>query len=303
MTKHLTEQSTTSTTKHRATHSAPHPTKHPILVTGGTGKSGRRVVSRLRALGTPVRIAARSAEPPFDWRDRTTWDAALDGVRTVYLVPLDGELLTRPFVERAARLGVERVVLLSGRGVDVPGYSGEANSAGATHVDGESAVRDSGLAWTILRPAWFAQNFSEGFFRDAILAGELRLPAGDGAASFVDAEDIAEVAVAALTEDGHTGQTYELSGPRALTMADAVAEISRASGRAIRYVPLSHREFVTELIGLGWSAAEAEEYAEAVGPIRRGLDAGLSDGVPRALGRPARDFSEYADASAKAWRD
>ncbi len=278
-------------------------TKHPILVTGGTGTTGSRVVSRLRAQGAPVRVASRSGEPPFDWHDRTTWDSALEGVQAVYLVPLDGRLLTRPFVERAAQLGVERVVLLSGRGVDVPGYSGEANLAGATHVDGESAVRESGLSWTILRPAWFAQNFSEGVFRDAVVAGELRLPAGDGAASFTDADDIAAVAVASLTEDGHDGQTYELSGPRALTIAEAVAEISEATGRSLRYVPLSPGEFIAELIGEGWSAAEAEDYAEAVSPIRRGMDSGISDGVRRALGRPPRDFTEYVAAAVSAWRD
>jgi uncharacterized protein YbjT (DUF2867 family) len=278
-------------------------TKHPILVTGGTGKSGSRVVSQLRAQGASVRVASRSGEPQFDWLDRATWDSALDGVKAVYLVPIDGELLTRPFIERAVHLGVERVVLLSGRGVDVPGYSGEANIAGATHVDGESAVRDSGITWTILRPAWFAQNFSEGIFLDAILAGELRLPAGDGAASFIDAEDIAAVAVAALAEDGHGGQTYELSGPRALTIAEAIAEISQATGRDLRYVPLSPEEFVAELTGQGWPSAEAENYAEAVSPIRRGMDSYISDGVQRALGRQPRDFSDYVKASVGAWRD
>jgi uncharacterized protein YbjT (DUF2867 family) len=277
-------------------------TKHPFLVTGGTGKSGGRVVSLLRARGASVRVASRHGEPRFDWLDRTTWDSALEGVKAVYLVPFDGHLLTRPFVERAVRLGVERVVLLSGRGVDVPGYSGEANSAGATHVDGESAVRGSGVAWTILRPTWFAQNFSEGVFRDAVLAGELRLPAGDGAVSFVDAEDIAAVAVAALTEDGHEGQTYELSGPRALTLAEAVAEISGATGRAIRYVPVSHERFVAEFIARGRPAAEAEDFAE-VSPIRRGMDAHVSDGVRRALGRRPRDFADYVRASTDAWRD
>jgi uncharacterized protein YbjT (DUF2867 family) len=278
-------------------------TKHPILVTGGTGKSGSRVVSQLRAQGASVRVASRSGEPQFDWLDRATWDSALEGVKAVYLVPIDGELLTRPFIERAVHLGVERVVLLSGRGVDVPGYSGEANIAGATHVDGESAVRDSGITWTILRPAWFAQNFTEGIFLDAILAGELRLPAGDGAASFIDAEDIAAVAVAALAEDGHGGQTYELSGPRAPTIAEAIAEISQATGRDIRYVPLSPEEFVAELTGQGWPSAEAEDYAEAVSPIRRGMDRYISDGVQRALGRQPRDFSDYVKASVGAWRD
>ncbi|MFE7458907.1 NAD(P)H-binding protein [Streptomyces sp. NPDC057554] len=272
-----------------------------ILITGGTGKIGSRVASRLRERGAPVRVGSRSGEPPFDWHDRATWDTALDGVKAVCLVPLDGELLTRPFVERAAQLGVERVVLVSGRGVDVPGYSGEANSAGATHVDGESAVRGSGLAWTVLRPAWFAQNFSEGLFLDAVLAGELRLPAGDGAASFVDAEDIAAVAVAALTEDGHAGQTYELSGPRALTLAEAAAEISGATGRELRYVPLPHEEFVGELTARGWPPAAAEDFAEAVGPIRRGMDSHLSDGVRRALGREPRDLTDFVKASVGAW--
>ncbi|MER7177015.1 NAD(P)H-binding protein [Streptomyces mesophilus] len=276
---------------------------HRFLVTGGTGKSGSHVVSRLRAQGASVRVASRSGEPAFDWHDRATWDTALDGVKAVYLVPLDGHLLTRPFVERAVELGVERVVLLSGRGVDVPGYSGEANSAGATHVDGESAVRASGIDWTILRPAWFAQNFSEGIFRDAVLAGEVRLPAGGGAASFVDAVDIAAVAVAALTEGGHSGETYELSGPRALTIAEAVAEIAEATGRSIRYVPLSPGRFISELTGQGWPAAEAEDYAEAVSPIRRGLDDHISDGVWRALGRQPRDFTDYVRAAAPAWRD
>lgn len=276
-------------------------TTQTILVTGATGRTGSRVLTLLRRRGLLVRAASRAGEPRFDWLDRATWDAALDGVKTVYLVPVDGELLTRPFIERAVELGVERVVLLSGRGVDVPGYSGEANIAGATHIDGESAVRDSGVAWTILRPAWFAQNFSEGIFLDAVLAGELRLPAGDGAVSFVDADDIAAVAVAALTEDGHDGQTYELSGPRALTIAQAVAEISEATGRDIRYVPLSPEDFVAELTGRGSAADEAADFAEAVSPIRRGMDRHISDGVTRALGRRPRDFTDFVKASVRAW--
>lgn len=253
---------------------------------------------RLREHGASPRVASRSGEWRFDWLDPSTWDAALTGACAVYLVPLDGERLTRPFVERAAELGVERVVLLSGRGVDVPGYAGEDNVAGATHVDGERAVRGSGIEWTILRPGWFAQNFSEGIFADAVRAGDLALPAGNGAASFVDAEDIAAAALAALTEDGHTGRTYELSGPRALTIAEAVAEIVEATGREIRYRPLDPGEFVAELVAQGWSVPDAEGFAEVVGAIRRGMDAHLSDGVQRALGRPPRDFSEFARTAA-----
>ncbi|MFD7665559.1 NAD(P)H-binding protein [Streptomyces sp. NPDC059788] len=280
-------------------------TEHQILITGGTGKVGGRAVSQLRAKGAPVRVGSRSSDPRFDWTDQSTWDAALEGVKKVFIVPHDGELLTRPFVQRAKELGVGRVVLLSGRGADVPGYAGEDSIAGKTHIDGEDAVRNCGLEWTIVRPAWFAQNFSEGFFRDAVMAGELRLPAGDGAASFVDAEDIAAVAVAALTEDKHVGKTYELSGPSALTIGEASALISEATGRTVRYVPLSPEDFVAELIAEGWPKADAEDYADAVGPIRRDMDSHLSDGVQAALGRPARSFAQFVSdaAAAGAWRD
>ncbi|MFJ9689591.1 NAD(P)H-binding protein [Streptomyces bacillaris] len=280
-------------------------TEHPILITGGTGKAGGRAVEQLRAKGVAVRVGSRSGDPRFDWTDRNTWDAALEGVKKVFLVPHDGELLTRPFVQRAKELGVERVVLLSGRGADVPGYASEDSIAGRTHIDGEDAVRNSGLEWTIVRPAWFAQNFSEGFFRDSVLAGELRLPAGDGAASFVDAEDIAAVAVAALVEDKHVGEVYELSGPSAVTLTEAAALISEATGRSVRYTAVPPEDFVAELVAEGWPKADAEDYADAVGPIRRDMDSHLSDGVERALGRPARAFAQFVSdaAAAGAWRD
>ena len=274
-----------------------------ILLTGGTGKVGRRVAARLRDLGVPTRVAGRSSAPPFDWTDDSTWPAALDGVRSAFVVPYDGAQLTRPFVAAAVERGVERIVLLSGRGVDVSGYLPADVMAGNAHIDGEAAVRSTAVDWTILRPGWFAQNFSEGFFRDAVLSGDVRLPAGDGAASFVDADDIAAVATAALTEDGHVGQTYELSGPRALTMTEAVAEIAAASGREVRYAHVEPAEFVRELVDQGWSKADADGYAVSVSPVRRGIDAYLSDGVERALGRPARDFRDVVrDAvEAGAW--
>ncbi|MEU3749341.1 MULTISPECIES: NAD(P)H-binding protein [Streptomyces] len=280
-------------------------TEHPILITGGTGKVGGRAVAQLGSKGVTVRVGSRSGEPRFDWTDRSTWDAALDGVKKVFLVPQDGEQLTRPFVQRAKELGVERIVLLSGRGADVPGYAKEDSIAGRTHIDGEDAVRNSGLEWTVVRPAWFAQNFSEGFFRDSVLGGELRLPAGDGAASFVDAEDIAAVAVAALTEDTHVGKTYELSGPSALTIGEVVDLISDATGRSVRYVSLSPEDFVAELVAEGWPTADAEDYADSVGPIRRDMDSHLSDGVQAALGRPPRSFALFVKeaAAAGAWRD
>ncbi|KUL55336.1 NmrA family protein [Streptomyces sp. NRRL F-4489] len=280
-------------------------TEHPILITGGTGKVGGRAAAQLRAKGVAVRVGSRSGEPRFDWEDESTWDAALAGVQKVFLVPHDGALLTRPFVRRAKELGVERVVLLSGRGADVPGYASEDGIAGKTHIDGEDAVRTSGLDFTVVRPAWFAQNFSEGFFRDAVLAGELRLPAGDGAAGFVDAEDIAAVAVAALTEDTHSGRTYELSGPSALTLTEVVELISQATGRTVRYVSLSEEDFIAELVAEGWPKADAQDYADSIGPIRRNMDSHLSDGVQTALGRPPRPFSQFVTeaGAAGAWRE
>ncbi|MFF8670024.1 NAD(P)H-binding protein [Streptomyces sp. NPDC015242] len=274
--------------------------EQPILVTGATGKSGRRVAGRLRAAGLPVRAASRNGEHAFDWTDRGTWDAALDGVRAVYIVQLDGTKLVRPFVERAVRHGVRRIVLASGRGIDDPHYAKDSGGVLEGLVDSEAAVRESGLEWTITRPGWFAQNFSEGFFADAVRAGELRLPAGDGAASFVDAEDIAAVVTAALTDARHAGEIYELSGPRAVTVAEAAATISRATGRDIRYVPLSVEEYVAELVEQGLPLAEARAFADVVEPLREGRDAYVSDGVQRALGRPPRTFARFAEATAAA---
>ncbi|MDT3441031.1 MULTISPECIES: NAD(P)H-binding protein [unclassified Pseudofrankia] len=274
--------------------------EHPILVTGATGKSGRRVVSQLRAQGLRVRAAARNGEHVFDWTDGGTWDAALEGARSLYIVPLDGAKHVRPFIERAVRHGVRRVVLASGRGIDDPDYAKDSSGTLEGAIDSEAAVRESGLEWTISRPGWFAQNFSEGFFADAVRAGELRLPAGDGAASFVDAEDIAAVVVAALTEDGHAGQIYELSGPRAVTLTEAVATISEAAGREIRYVPLSVEDYVAELVRRGFPPADAETFADVIEPLRDGKDEYVSDGVRRALGRPPRTFVEFANATAAA---
>ncbi|MFV8131485.1 NAD(P)H-binding protein [Streptomyces syringium] len=293
-------------------------TNEPVLVIGGTGKTGRRVVAGLKERGVAVRVASRSSEQRFDWLDESTWGPALEGVGAVYAVPLEGVAVSRSFTGLARRSGVKRIVLLSARGVDVPGYyeDGEAGddeneekAAGeeagvASHLQGEHAVRDSGLEWTILRPGWFAQNFSEGLFLDALLAGELRLPVADGAAAFVDLEDVAAVAVAALTEDGHTGQVYEMSGPRAVNLETVVAEIAGVTGRPIRYVPVTVGRFTAELRQEGLSAEDAQLWAAALNPIRRGLEAKVSDGVRRALGRDPRDFAEFVKdaAAAGAWR-
>ena len=263
----------------------------PILVLGGTGKTGRRVAQRLAARGLPVRIGARSADPPFDWEDRTTWTPALRGARAVYIsyqpdLAVPGAIETvGAFADLAVRSGVERQVLLAGRGEP------ETEQA-------EEAVRAAGGELTILRATWFAQNFSEDFLLESVLAGEVALPAGDTPEPFIDAEDIAEVAVAALTEPGHAGQTYELTGPRLLSFAEAIAEIAEASGREISYVPISVDEFVAGATEEGVPAEVVELLAYVFSVVFDGRNAHVADGVERALGRAPRDFADYVRRAA-----
>ncbi|CAM5303139.1 NAD(P)H-binding protein [Streptomyces cyaneofuscatus] len=280
--------------------SAPQPLS-PVLVTGGTGKTGRRVAARLRELGVETRAASRSGETPFDWEDPATWAPALEGAAAVYIVPLDAVPSPTPaFVEQAVAAGVRRIVLLSARGVDEPGYFGDTLLNRGPHFQGEEAVRSAGPAWTILRPGWFTQNFTEGAFVDGVRAGELVLPVGDGKAAYIDTDDIAAVAVAALTEDGHDGEVYELSGPRALSVAEALDEIAKATGgpRA-SYVPVDPADFRKGLVEQGMSETDIELWTGGLDPIRTSREAPLKDGVRRALGRPPRDVADvFRDAAA-----
>lgn len=264
-------------------------TQSPILVLGGTGKTGRRVAARLANLGHPVRAASRSAATTFNWHDPRTWERAVAGATGVYLVlddADDGSAL-RAFVDLAVDREVSRLVLLSAREWEPLGAAGP--------LAAERVVRDSGMEWTILRPAWFAQNFTEeAFLADEVARGEVVHTAGDGAHPYIDAADIAAVAVAALTEPGHAGQTYELSGPRALTMSGAVGEIAAATGRQIRAVAVPPEEYVAYLVGRGYYPQPVvEAVTQLFTHISAGHDAHLSDGVQRALGRAPRDFSEF----------
>ncbi|RII11190.1 NAD(P)H azoreductase [Streptomyces sp. YIM 130001] len=288
-------------TQAKATRNDKTGTESTVLVIGGTGKTGRRTVARLRDLGVETRAAARSGDIPFDWEDPTTWQAALDGVDAVHIVPLDISPSPTPaFVEQAVAGGVRRLVLLSARGVDVPGYFGPSFDGEGPHAESEAAVRSSGVAWTILRPGWFAQNFSEGVFLDGVRAGELALPTGDGSAAFIDADDIAAVAAAALTEDGHDGAVYELSGPRALGIADVLDEIAKASGVRASYVPVEESAYRAGLVAQGASEEEAALWTDAMRPIRTSREAPVTDGVHRALGRPPRDFTDFVRAASEA---
>lgn len=261
-----------------------------ILVVGGTGKTGRRVAKKLFARGHLVRIGSRSGSPSFDWREPHGWSAALEGVRTVYLsyyldlaVPGAADDVAR-FARVAAERGVSRIVLLSGRGEPQV-------------LRAENALRESGVSFTILRAAWFSQNFSEGHLLDPLRSGELAFPAGNVAEPFLDAEDIADVAVEALTDDRHAGQIYDLTGPKLLTFTEAVGEIARASGRDLRYVPVTSEQYGAVLASL----MPEEEAVFLTGLFRHLLDghnAQLTGDVQRVLGRSPRDFGSYAREAA-----
>jgi uncharacterized protein YbjT (DUF2867 family) len=261
------------------------------LVLGGTGKTGRRVAERLRARGVPVRIGSRSGEPPFDWENQGTWEAALRDIGSVYVtyypdLAVAGAAATvGAFARLAVESGVRRLVLLSGRGEE-----------GA--LLGEQAVRDSGADWTILRSAWFSQNFNEGFFLEQVLNGEVALPVGKVTEPFLDVDDIADVATAALTEVRHVGQLYELTGPRLLTFAEAVEEIAEAAGRAIRFVPISADQFACQLVEHDVPADFVSLMSYLFTEVLDGRNSHLTDGVQRALGRAPRDFRDYARAAA-----
>ncbi|GAA4845120.1 NAD(P)H-binding protein [Luteimicrobium xylanilyticum] len=261
------------------------------LVLGGTGKTGRRVVQQLTRRGVRVRIGSRAGGVPFDWEDRSTWAGALDGVRAVYVsyypdlaVPGAPEVVGA-FAELAVASGARRLVLLSGRGEE---------SAVAT----EQSVASSGADWTVLRASWFAQNFSENYLLEPVLAGDVVLPAGDVLEPFVDADDIAAVAAAVLTEDGHTGTVYELTGPRLLTFADAVAAIADASGREIGYTSVPADDYAAALTAEGVPADVTDLLTYLFTTVLDGRNAQVSDGVQRVLGRPARDFADYAHDTA-----
>jgi len=289
----------------------------PVLVVGATGKTGRRVVARLHSRGIPVRIGSRSAARPFDWEDRWTWGPALEGVGAAYItyypdIAVPGAVdQVQAFAELADASGVEQLVLLSGRGEP------EAEEAEAALVSGtrrlvllsgrgeeeaqraEQALQASGIPeWTIVRCSWFDQNFSESYFLESLLAGEVALPAGAVGEPFVDVEDIADVATAALTEDGHAGRLYELTGPRLLTFEEAVGEIAAVAGRPIRYVEVPLDAWLAEMAAAGESDDVLSLLGFLFSEVLDGRNAQLANGVQEALGREPRDFRDFARAAA-----
>jgi len=257
------------------------------LVLGGTGKTGRRVAERLKARGIPIRIASRSGTTAFDWNDQSTWEVALDGVTAAYItyapdlaIPGAKEAI-HGFVEKAVKQGVQRLVLLSGRGEK------EAQLC-------ERVVQDAGVEWTVVRASWFNQNFSEGEFLGMVLDGAITLPAGDVPEPFVDVDDIADVAVAALTEDGHNGEIYEVTGPRMLTFTEVAKEISRAAGRPVEFMQIPKQAFAGAIAESGAPDDIVWLLNYLFETVLDGRNAYICDGVQRALGREPTDFADYA---------
>jgi uncharacterized protein YbjT (DUF2867 family) len=265
-----------------------------VLVLGSTGKTGSRVMKRLAARGVDARGASRTTKIKFDWEDDRTWGAALASIDSVYItfqpdlaVPGSVDAISK-LTDLAVKAGVKRLVLLSGRGEP------EAQLC-------EEVVKKSGLEWTIVTASWFCQNFSESFLLDPIMAGHVALPAGNIAEPFIDADDIADIVVTALLDEGHDQQSYEVTGPRLLTFSQAIAEISQATGRELKYEEVSIGTYVAMLSSYGVPAEAIALVRYLFTEVLDGRNAHVADGVQRALGRPATDFSEYVRKNVHVW--
>lgn len=267
-------------------------TRQNILVTGGTGKTGKRIVQQLQKHDVSVRVGSRSADPAFDWDNDATWAQALDSIDAVYIayqpdlaVP-NAIYVIQKFVDTALEHGVQRFVLLSGRGEP------EAQAC-------EKVVENSDVDWTVIRASFFAQNFSEGFMLEAIQQGEVVLPILTVSEPFIDIEDIADIAVASLTQAGHNGKVYEVTGSRLLTFEDAVKEISQAIERPINYTAISieHYKHCSREAGLTEDYIWLLDYLFTT--VLDGRNEYIAEGVQEALGRPPRDFSDYVQDVAK----
>jgi uncharacterized protein YbjT (DUF2867 family) len=260
----------------------------PILIIGHKGKTGRRVEQRLQTLGYTTRGVSRTSHPGFDWRRAETWSAALDGVTSAYVtyqpdlaVPR-AESDIRTFVEIAREKGLAHIVLLSGRGEE-----------GAQRA--EEVVKSSGISWNVLRANWFFQNFSESFLLDGIMAGELILPAGDILEPFVDADDIADVAVATLSDPSLRNRLFELSGPRSMTFAQCMGELSKALGRHVKYTQVPIDDYIHTLGEQGEPEEMRWLFRELFTVVLDGRNSQVVSGVEEALGRSATDFKAYLE--------
>ncbi|MEG1768279.1 MAG: NAD(P)H-binding protein [Comamonas sp.] len=263
---------------------------NPILVIGATGKTGRRVAAQLQRRGLDLRAVSRNSEVRFDWSDSATWARAVAGMKAVYIThpglgTAQAQAEMAEFVKLAAAAGVSRAVLASTPDDGSP-FSEAMRAA-------ERCIVDAGLGLTSLRLRWFFQNFSEDFLLPAVLSGKLRLPAGAGREAFVDAQDIADVAVEALTDARHNGRSYDLTGPRSLSFADVASELSHGTGRKVIYVPLEPDAFVAEQRAMGIPEDWAHMLCSLYQDIAHGKVGAVSRDVEAVLGSPARDFKTF----------
>lgn len=259
-----------------------------ILVIGGTGKTGKRVVQNLEALGHNVRIGSRSASPAFDWHQPEGWAQALEGMDKVYItyqpdLAVPGALRSiEQLVKESKRANVKKLVILSGKG------EREAQLC-------EQVIIHSGLDYTIVRASWFNQNFNENFLLEPVLEGVVALPQAEAQIPWVDADDIAAVATKALTDDEHNGKIYQLTGSRTLTFREAVAEIAKASNREIQFIPVSIQEYGEGMrkAGVPGDFVWLIEYlfTEVLGNPKL---AEVTNDIEKILGRKPIDFSDYA---------
>jgi uncharacterized protein YbjT (DUF2867 family) len=284
-----------------------------ILVTGATGTVGSEIVRRLAGRpGVRVLAATRTTSAPaegveavaFDYTNADTMAAALRGVDRLFLLapnlPDQVGASTR-LVELAAVARVKHVVKLSALGCDEE----PTIAFGRAHRDVERRIMASGLGFTFLRPNNFMNNFL-GLRHDLFAPngrGEIRLPWGEAACSFVAAADIAAVAAAALTEEGHEGKTYDLTGPEALRLAEVAEIIAAASGRPIRYVDLSPEEMRRELSAGRMPPPLVEAVLELHALGKAGRAAAVTSTIAEVIGRPATTFRAFAAAHATTWKE
>lgn len=266
--------------------------ENKILVLGSTGKTGKRVASRLQKLHIPVSFGSRKAQPPFDWDDPSNWDTILTEVKSVYItfqpdlaVPRAADRI-KQFTETAKANKVEKLVLLSGRGEK------EAQTC-------EQIVINSGLEWTIIRASWFMQNFSEHFLLDSILNNEVVLPVVNATEPFVDTDDIADVAVEALIHKHHLFKIYELTGPELLSFKSATSQIAAALNRSINYTEVGIKEYVSMLKSYKVSEDFIGLIQYLFTEVLDGRNESVSNDVKKVLGRPPVSFSAYVDKTAK----
>jgi uncharacterized protein YbjT (DUF2867 family) len=264
-----------------------------ILVIGGTGKTGRRVVEQLQKKGIEPRVGSRSATPSFDWDNKDTWVEALNGIEKMYVTYYPD--LAVPGAKKAIEslsylakeMGVKKMVLLSGKG------EAEAEAC-------EKIVMGSGIDYTIVRASWFNQNWSESFFLKPILSGEVALPMSDVLIPFVDANDIAEVAATVLLDDNYNGKIVEVTGPKLITFKDIVNIISKVSDRTLNFHDITLEQYVEGMkqMQLPEDVVWLIEYLFSH-VLTNPENQKITNGIEEVLGRKAKTFLEYAEETAK----